>query len=398
MIEAHLEAYTEEDCDGGESYSGGVLEHGDAALLAAMGVLPTTIRAVESLAGGISGTRVLRLLLARPVVPGAARSYTRRIYKRIEPEGGWLGVASHDMLTRELRLHSSGVLADLPHEIATAVLAHIEQSTAGTLASSALLLSDEGGHLVRHPTTPPPGRLPPAVVALLARLARLHARYWEDPRLSDPSLGLTSSRDALLLIAPARIAERIAAGDANRYLPLALGGWDAFFRLAAPSDAACLRSVLADPTPYLGAIDALPRTLVHGDIWGPNLGWLPPTHRAPRRGWRLLLLDWALASSGPCVYDPLWLCGTWHALNPVRVLAVYRACLTRYLAARGLQLPPSVWLRLADAGYLRTALTCGEALARAAAESDPGRGQRCKVERSRWWAHRAALAAQRLVS
>lgn len=383
---------------GGESYGGALLEDGDTALLSAMGVHPTSIRAVKSLTGGISGARVLRVLLAHPMAPGAVHSYTRRVYKRIEPEGGWLGVTSHDTLMRETRLHSSGVLAELPHEIATAVLGYREQSTTGAPASSALLLADEGGHLVRHPTTPPPGRLPTAVIALVGRLARLHAHFWDDPRLSDPSLGLASSRDALLLIAPARIEERIAAGDMNRYLPLANGGWDAFFRLATPSDAALLRSVLADPAPYLDAIDALPRTLVHGDVWGPNLGWLPPTQRAPRTGWRLLLLDWALATGGPCTYDPLWLCGTWHALNPVRVLAEYRACLLRRLAARGLRLPASVWLRLADAGYLRTALTCGEALARAAAESDPGSGQRRKVARARWWAHRAAVAAQRLVS
>jgi len=59
-------------------------------------------------------------------------------------------------------------------------------------------------------------------------------------------------------------------------------------------------------------------------------------------------------------------------------------------------LAPATWRALADAGYLRTALTCGEALARTAAEAAPGLAQRQAEARVRWWARRAALAARRL--
>lgn len=388
------------DEDWDEDRGSAALDGDDTALLAALGVPAATIRAVEPLTGGVSGARVLRVLLACPVAPvagaGAAQSYAHRIYKRIAPLGGWLGVASHDTLPREPRLHSSSLLADLPAGSATAVLAAAQGGSITPSGAGALLLSDERGHLLREPLMPPHGHLPPSVRAILGRLARLHARYWDDPRLADPALGLTSLRDALLLIAPAAVAERIAAGDPHPYLPLARAGWDAFFRLADPSDAALLQQILADPAPYLAAIDALPRTLVHGDVWGPNLGWLPPTRRAPRRGRRLLLLDWALATAGPCTYDPLWLCGTWHTLAPIRVLAAYRAYLAHALAVRGRRLLPSVWARLADAGYLRTTLTCGEALGRAAAEAPPGAAQRLAATRVRWWAHRAALAARNL--
>ena len=382
---------------GDEDQRGAAVDPGDTALLAALGIPTSAVRAAEPLTGGISSARVLRLLLAWPVAPGAASYHAHRVYKRIAPEGGWLSASSRDTLMRELRLHSSELLADLPAGAATAVLSYTQSCPEAALADGALLLSDERGHLLRSPLTPPPGHFPPAVATILARLARLHARYWNDPRLSDPSLGLTAPHDALLLIAPARIEKRIAAGDPNPYLPLARGGWSAFFQLANPSDAALLQHVLAEPAPYLAAIGALPQTLVHGDIWGPNLGWLPPTHRAPRCGWRLLLLDWALATAGPCTYDPLWLCGTWHALNPVRVLAAYRASLNHALSVRGLRLPPAAWSRLADAGYLRTALTCGEALGRAATEAAPGAAHDRAADRVRWWARRAALAARRLV-
>jgi hypothetical protein len=133
-------------------------------------------------------------------------------------------------------------------------------------------------------------------------------------------------------------------------------------------------------------------------VWSPNLGLLPPTSRAPRKGRRLLLLDFALATAGPPTYDALWLPGTWHALDPMRVLAAYRYRLERALRARGCPMTASTWWSLADAGYLRTALTCGEAIARSAQEAPEGGGRRRLLARVRWWTARAAAAAHRLES
>ncbi len=123
-----------------------------------------------------------------------------------------------------------------------------------------------------------------------------------------------------------------------------------------------------------------------------------PTKSAPRRRRRLLLLDWALALTGPATYDPLWLCGGWHALDPRRILACYRMFLERRLRARGAALPRATWLALVDAGYLRTALTCGEAFGRAAEEAPAGRARVVAEARVRWWADRAVQAADRLLA
>jgi hypothetical protein len=240
--------------------------------------------------------------------------------------------------------------------------------------------------------------MPTGILMLLDRLARLHACYWERSGLQNPALGLMGTREALRLVAPAMIAGRLAEGDAHPYLPLAAAGWEAFFRLAPAEASATLRAALVHPEPFVAAIRRLPATLVHGDVWGPNLAWLPPTRIAPRAGRRLLLLDWALSLFGPATYDPLWLCGTWHALDPVRVLAVYRARLNLRLAARGIRVLPTVWRAMVDAGYLRTALTCGEALGRTAAEAPAGMRRRRAEVRVRWWAARAARAARRLAS
>jgi hypothetical protein len=249
---------------------------------------------------------------------------------------------------------------------------------------------------MRQPHRAPPGRLPADLLALLDALATLHVRFWQAPQLDDATLGLASPRDTLLWLSPAVVAERIAAGDAQPYLRLALAGWEACFQLIAPQDAATLQAVFARPEAALAAIERLPRTLIHGDIWGPNLGWLPPTRHSPRLGRRLLLLDWALAAAAPAPYDVLSLCGAWHSLRPTRLLAVYRARLTRRLAARGVTLTAQQWQGLADAAYLRTALTGGEAWARAVEQAPSAPARRRALARLSWWARRGAQAARRL--
>jgi hypothetical protein len=330
----------------------------------------------------------------REQAPSGAASYHRRILKTIAPADDWLTDASGDRRAREIQLWTSGVAHDVPRAVETGVLAY----TPNTNTCGALFMRDETAYLCYSPLRPPPGRLPRNIARLLDALAQVHARFWMDPRLRDPALGLMTTHDALLLTAPATIAERLRAGDAHPYLPLAAAGWQAFFALCSPPAAATLRAVFDDPAAIIAAIGMLPHTLVHGDVWGPNVGWLPPARAVTSTAHRVLLLDWALAMAAPCAYDPLWLCGTWHALDPVRILAAYRARLMRHLTARGVPLASATWRALADAAYLRTALTCGEALGRAAADAPNGAARRRAERRVRWWANRAALAAERLTS
>ncbi len=368
----------------------------------------STIVRIEPLRPGLGGGRLWRVWLRAPIAPGGAHWSARRVVKTISPLDGWLSVASADWRVREVSLWVSGLLANLSHTIQTGIVGWYDGcGPNATLPGgpsdapcSALVMRDETARLWRRPLGTPPGRLPGAVRTLLDDLARLHARLWNDPRLGDAlaaEVGLTPLRATLLLASPTMIAERLALGDANPYLPLARDGWSVFFALADPADATTLRDVFAEPEPYVAAIATLPRTLIHGDVWGPNLGRLPPTHAAPRRGRATLLLDWALAAAAPATFDPLWLSGVWQTLAPQRILGAYRAGLTRHLAARGIALPAHVWWALADAAYLRTTLTCGEAFGRAAREAPAGAARRQAEARARWWARRGAQAARRLL-
>jgi len=372
------------------------LEPLDRELIAALGLDLTSIQVIERMPGGLGGGRLLRLMVERRVAASTWREWL--VMKTLLPSDGWLGAASGDHRLREIQLWERGLLQSLPAGFTTGVRNWALLGDPDQPAAGALLMDDLGSRLLKRPERAPFDRMSHSVVALLERLAALHARYWQDARLSDPVLGLMSPRDALLFISPQNVHARLAMGDANPYLPLADQGWGAFFRLAPPTSAERLRAILADPEPIARAVATLPQPLVHGDVWGPNLGWLPPTTSAPQRERRLLLLDWALALSGPATYDPLWLCGGWHALDPRRVLACYRAFLERYLRAHGASLPRATWLALVDAGYLRTTLTCGEAFGRAAKETPAGRARVVAEARVRWWTERAVQAADRLLA
>ena len=370
-----------------------------SAALRAFG-LDTRVVAAEPITDGLSGAELARVHLCQTAGawPGAPCGMRSRVIKRIVAESGWLGAATHDTHLREATLWLAGLPQWLPRGITQAV-ERVVLEPDRTPPAAALLMRDERSRLMRRPYRTPPGRLPREIVALLDRLAALHARFWQSPLLDDPALGLASQRDTLLWLSPDVVREHIEAGDSQPYLRLALAGWEAFFRLVtlvAPEDAATLRAVFEDPAPALRAIERLPRTLIHGDIWGPNLGWLPPTRQAPRTGHRLLLLDWALVAAAPAPYDVLSLCGAWHTLRPTSLLAAYRARLTRRLAARGATLTSGAWQGLADAAYLRTALTGGEAWARAVEDAPSEPARREAMERLRWWARRGARAARRL--
>jgi hypothetical protein len=99
-----------------------------------------------------------------------------------------------------------------------------------------------------------------------------------------------------------------------------------------------LSSLLADPSPLTAAVDAQPRTLVHGDAWPGNV------LASGRKGF--VWLDWAESGAGPAAFDlAVWLYGSPWAPgsdNPEGALGAY-------LAARTTRVDPSGFKRAVDA-------------------------------------------------
>jgi hypothetical protein len=369
--------------------------------LRALRLDPLHVSGAAPIAGGLSGARLTRLWLEVPAGdwPGAPAWRGARVVKELAAGEGWIATATHDTRIRETALWQTGLAALLPRQIGLAVERVTPPNApdaVGPRASAALLMRDVRARLMRAPYRTPRGHLPPPVLAALDALAALHARFWESAALEDPRLGLASLHETLLWLAPEAIDAAIAAGIDEPYLALARRGWQAFFQLAPPEDAATLAATLARPERALSTIARLPRTLIHGDVWGPNLGRLPRACGARGPGTRTLLIDWALVAAAPATWDPLAMCGAWHTLSPVTVLAAYRARLSRRLRSRGIALEPATWQLLVAAAYVRGALTLGEAFARAASEAQGAVARRQALARVRWWARRGARAARLL--
>ena len=164
------------------------------ALLPHLGVERDAVTRVEAMAGGLSGGRIYRLWLRS--LDGDQEQ--TRVLKYSEPLEGWLGETSGDTLIREAQLAGSGLLADLPHDIVTPTLAVAFHGPRRQPEGAALLMRDVRRYLAPNPYRTPPGQIPSDAVAIVDRLARMHARYWNDARLANPAMGLMSSERALL--------------------------------------------------------------------------------------------------------------------------------------------------------------------------------------------------------
>jgi hypothetical protein len=132
---------------------------------------------------------------------------------------------------------------------------------------------------------------------LIERLAALHLQFWNDPRLSDPALGLATLEDFVTIFAPARIRGELSAGRGHPVLERALAGWERFEQKAPDDVRRIVKTIMENPAALLTRLEALPRTLVHGDYKLGNLG-LERTGSGAA-----IVLDWQDATLGTPFLD-----------------------------------------------------------------------------------------------
>jgi hypothetical protein len=346
--------------------------------------------------GGVSGARLERIQVQVETQNGRhppLRAIVPLICKRMAPAESWLMRTSGDTRCREVQLWRSGLLDALPPTLLVPILAaaYDEHSHEG-----ALLMADVGRWLGSFESCFLP--VPPKQQALhLDHLARLHARFWNDARLGDATLGLASLERALLLLSPAAIAAQRAAGNAHPYLAAAASGWQAFFDHGLPEPLRRIQQVLDHPDSFLASAARAPATLVHGDVWPPNLGlWRSQQSSAGRSASnRTILIDWALATAGPATFDLFWLLFYWQKVERYGALQRYRTRLQGHLARKGILLNTPEWNVLVDLAVVRTVLTCGETLGQAIIHA-PDEASRAQALFSlRWWALWADQAIER---
>jgi len=314
---------------------------------------------------GFSGATHRRLVA---VLPSGERR--RFVLKLCDPTREWTATRTGDHIGREWSLLAERALDAVWEAFVSPFIAYAVEG-----GRSGLLMEDVGAHMfpdVRE-------RIAPAHEdALLAALARLHARFWRSPVLSISWLGHAASTSGFLLPAVLDDAAALALMPPPLRERLRLGWNAALARVSAPA-----ATVLQFPARVIHEAWAdLPQTLVHGDVKIANFALIP------ERG--VAAFDWALVGAGPSTTDLGW----YLAINASRlarsreaVIARYRELLEREL---GTQLDEVLWDRLEDAAVIYGARTL--LWAKAAPAADAIETARAEWD---WWARRLEQVAER---
>lgn len=227
------------------------------------------IRSRRALEPGISGHTVERWQLADGRVLFA---------KHLRPVESWLMRASGDR-GREAEMLVSGDLDRVGAVVDHAIVAAVPEPGGWLLVSE-----DRAAALARPPRTAATRR------ALLGAMGEVHGRF---RGREVPAAG--SLVDRLGVFSPGTAARELEGSD---LAPKVIGrGWELFREIAPRDIAEGVGALLERPDPLVRALEALPCTLLHGDLRPANVGLGPG---------RPVVLDWGLALVGPPAFEAAW--------------------------------------------------------------------------------------------
>jgi len=220
------------------------------------------------------------------------RGDRRFILKRTSAARDWIVRATHDDDLREAWFADALSVSRADGSWIRLASPYVGSAADGD--GAAILMPDLSAELIawERPGSQPaiPGAL---LVSILAAAARLHV---VGRRMAGsaavPWCGVAERIS--LLTRPA--AERYRA-EANPVATRFLAGWDAFDRHAPAPARRLVASLAADPAPLVAALDALPATLLHGDLKLSNVA-------STIDG--IGFIDWQLATHGPVAVELGW--------------------------------------------------------------------------------------------
>jgi hypothetical protein len=220
--------------------------------------------------GGFSGSRLERI-----VMPDG-RSY---FLKHISPRRDLFLRLTGDS-GREASLFTSGALNRVADAIEYPVLAVAPEQDGWAIlmrdVSDALVLQREHASSADSPTSLERRRI-------LRAVRRLHEAF-----RNEPIVAACSVVDRLRMLGPHVMAREASGPDA---LPRWIrGSWQAFYDLVPADVGAAVAAIHEDPEPFAARLTTAATTLIHGDLWAPNIGLEAD---------RVVLLDWALACRAP---------------------------------------------------------------------------------------------------
>jgi len=264
----------------------------------------------------------------------------RFVIKQMSIDSDWIMFASADEQCRSVRLWEYGLLDQLrPH------LEHKIIACARDNNGWAILMYDLTGHVYSWEKPMDPDHVP----VFLDRLARLHATFWNDPRLSDPGLGLCDMT---------RLLDQSSLPMAQKHVNLSIGvipewvrgGWEVMEELLDRDAFTHLKSLTENPQPLFDALSRYPYTLLHGDYRAENLAHPD----------RPVAFDWQEATYSLMTIDLAWFVKQAYVSNTLgqrSAIDYYRTRLEAYLDR---PFDDAEWQTMIDLGHLVDALrsTC----------------------------------------
>lgn len=263
----------------------------------------------------------------------------RYVLKRMSIASDWIMFASADEHCRAVRLWQYGLLDQLRPQLEHKIIA-----CARAGADWAILMHDLTGHTYSWDKPMPPALVP----VFLDRLARLHASFWNDPRLHDPRLGLCDTAQWL---------DQLFLDKAQQHVGQSLGvlpawiteGWEVMPQLLEADVFAHMRQLVKQPQPLLAALTKYPFTLLHGDYRAENMAYLKPDQP--------VIFDWQNATRSLMTIDLAWFVYNGYVrdtLGQQPAISYYRERLEAYLTAR---FDDTAWQAMVELGFLVNALS-----------------------------------------
>jgi hypothetical protein len=256
------------------------------------------------------------------------------VLKRMSITSDWVMFASNDHQCRSIKLWQYGVLDQLrPH------LEHKIIACARDGNDWAMLMDDLTGKVFLWGQPFPSALMP----TFLDALARVHATFWNDPRLQDPRLGLNDLAHVLEIVPKARKYTGNSLGVIPEWIRT---GWGVMKEMLAPEVYTQMFNFFENPQPLINAVGRYPTTLLHGDFRKENLA-----HNG-----KPVFLDWQAATRSLMIIDLAWF--TKHgdiqdAMSMEDALRYYRERLETHL---GQKFAEKDWQAMVALGYAVDAL------------------------------------------
>ncbi len=264
----------------------------------------------------------------------------RLVLKRMSSAYDWIMVVTDDHQGRSVRLWEYGLLDQLTPNIEHMIVACSRDGDGWAIVMRDL------ANACCDPSDLPQGY----VTVFLDALAKIHATFWNDPRLEDPHLGLAEPGAVFNFLNLAKGHTGSSHGIVPEVVRI---GWNVLEKFLDKKVFRHMVAIHDDPKTFINALTRYPSTLLHGDFRAENLA----LSKTP------VVLDRQAAARSLMTIDLAWHTRQLHIVpgaDPTAAVEYYRRRLEHY---RGRHIEDDQRQAIVDIGFAVDALfaTCFDA-------------------------------------